>query len=169
MALAPTFTAVVRWRGPEPTIEIETRHPGFSSPEDAALFANAFSPNAPLALRLASKTSLQMLMLDGHYVDWPVGGVTVWVLRDAASPEAELAIADDDHFQPRPFTGFEFLPSALGDYEQAQYAVLDQKGSPVDVVVDWDERDHLRVTVRWDAAEEDGEDVQSFVGSIPQG
>ena len=165
MALTPTFTAVVRWRGPDPTIEIETRHPGFGTPEDAALFANAFSPNAPLGLRLAAKSSLQLLRSDDHYLDWPGGEATVWVLPAAASTGNEVVVASDDDLEAQPFADFPFPASAFGDYEQAQYAVLDQNGSPIDVVVDWDERDRLRVTVRWDAT---ATDVEAFLGSIPQ-
>lgn len=166
MEPTPKFTAVVRWRGPDPSIEIETRHPGFDTPEDAALFANAFGPNAPLALRLASVASVQLLKLDGRYVDWPAGRVTVWVLPSVAAAEDELVVTSDEDFEPHQLTDFSIPSSAVGDYEQAQYGVLDGNGSPVDVVVDWDETDHLRVTVRWDTAE--AEDVQLVLSSVLQ-
>jgi len=166
MALTPRFTALVRWRGPDPSIEIETRHSGFDTPEDAALFANAFSPDAPLSLRLAARSSLQLLKADGHYVEWPTEGVTVWVLPPVAAAVDDLVVASDEDFEPYRFADLSIPTSALGDYEQGQYAVLDGNGSPVDVVVDWDETDHLRVTVRWDAT--DANDVQLVLSSVLQ-
>ena len=29
------YTAVLRWKGPDPALELETRHQGFQNPEDA--------------------------------------------------------------------------------------------------------------------------------------
>ena len=160
MACTPTFTAVVRWRGPDPTIEIETRHPGFSTPEDAALFANAFAPDAPLGIRLPRNNWLLLLMPDGNYVRSLGTDITVWAFPSGASNGDDLAVANDNDFEPHPFANFGFPSSAFGDYDQAQYAVLDQEGAPVDVVVDFDEHDHLRVTVERDATPED---VRAFL------
>lgn len=44
---ALTYTAIIRWRGPDPTLELVTRHPGFTSPEEAALYANGIPPPTP--------------------------------------------------------------------------------------------------------------------------
>jgi len=154
MALVPTFTAVVRWRGPDPTIELETRHPGFRTPEEAALFANAFSPNAPLGLRLSSKTDLRLLMVDGHYARWLVGEVTIWVLTVFESDSDGFVVANDNDFEAKSFLEYPLPPSAFGDYEQAQYGVVDPEGSPVDVSLDWDDQDRLRVTVNFDIADD---------------
>jgi hypothetical protein len=154
-ALSPTFTAVVRWRGPDPTIELETRHPGFRTPEDAALFANAFSPNAPLGLRLASKTDLQLLMVDGHYFRWIGGEVTVWALTVFESDSDGFIIANDNDFEAKSFLEYPFPATAFGDYEQAQYGVLDHEGELVDLVLDWDDQDRLRITVHQDATDEE--------------
>ena len=154
MASAATFTAVVRWRGPDPTIELETRHPGFRTPEDAALFANAFSPNAPLGLRLTSNTDLHLLMVDGHYVRWLVGDVTIWVLTVFESDSDGFVVANDNDFEAKSFLEYPLPPSAFGDYEQAQYGVVDREGSPVDIILDWDDQDRLRVTVNFHITED---------------
>jgi hypothetical protein len=168
MASAATFTAVVRWRGPDPTIELETRHPGFRTPEDAALFANAFSPNAPLGLRLASKTELHLLMVDGHYARWLGGDVTVWVLPlDESSTAGDLVVANDNDFEAKSFLEYRLPPSAFGDYEQAQYGVLDHEGAPVDIILDWDDQDRLRITVHQDATDEELRTL-FFIGTHPQ-
>lgn len=34
-----SYTAVLRWKGPDPALELETRHTGFAIPEDAAVTA----------------------------------------------------------------------------------------------------------------------------------
>lgn len=141
------FTAIIRWRGPDPTVEIETRHRGFASPEEAALFANALDQGAPLGLRLGSLPEPELLMQDGYYVPYPAADTTVWTIPGLSAGEFELVVTDDSDFEPYPFAGFPFDASARGHYEQAQYAVLAPDGSRVNVSVDWDDFDHLRVTV----------------------
>ncbi len=159
------FTAVLRWQGPDPSIEIETRHPGFDTPEDAALFANGLLPNAPIELHLVSRGLLELLKPDGHCVEWPAQGATVWALPADATKGDELVLASDDDFKPHQFADFAFPPSAFGEYMQGQFAVLDRDGSPVDVVVELREHGHFRITVRWDTAA--AEDVLAFIGSVP--
>ncbi len=141
------FSALIRWRGPDPTVEIETRHHGFDSPEEAALFANAFAPGAPLALRLRAGEDVELLMPEGHYLPHPASDTTVWTIPGLSAAEFEITVTDDGDFEPFPFAGFPFEGSAHGQYEQAQYAVLAQDGSRVNVTLDWDDFDHLRVTV----------------------
>jgi hypothetical protein len=148
-----SYTALIRWQGPDPAVEIETRHPGFTEPEEAALFANSFSPDAPLSLRVGADASLSLLLSDGRYVKF-AGDVTLWTLglsdSRPASPDdtgPELLLAHDEDFQAHPLDHIRDTPSAHGDYEQAQYAVLTDDGYPLDVIVDWDESDHLRMTV----------------------
>jgi hypothetical protein len=141
------FTALIRWRGPDPTLEIETRHGGFASPEEAALFANALAPGAPLGLRLGLPDAPELLMPDGYYVPYPPSDTTVWTIPGLSASEFELVLTDDSDFEPFPWAGFPFDSSARGDYEQAQYAVLAPDGSRVNVSVEWDDFDHLRVTV----------------------
>jgi hypothetical protein len=167
MASSATFTAVIRWRGPDPTIELETRHPGFRTPEDAALFANAFFPNAPLGLRLTSKTDLHLLMVDGHYVRWLVGDVTIWVLTVFESDSDGFVVANDNDFEAKSFLEYPLPPSAFGDYEQAQYGVLDNEGALIDIILDWDDQDRLRITVHQDATDEELKTL-FFIGTHPQ-
>jgi hypothetical protein len=147
-----TFTALMRWRGPDPTIEIETSHPGFATPENAALFANGFSPNTPVELRLWSDSTLDFLLASGDYVRWHGGDVKVWALAPAAG---EPIAAIDSEFEAKPFADFRFPATAFGDYRQTQYAVLDQKGNPIDLVVDWDEKSRLRITVPMNGSDEE--------------
>ncbi len=161
------FTALIRWRGPDPTIEIETRHKGFPSPEEAALFANALAPAAPLVLRLGSPEAPELLMPDGFYVPHSPADTTVWTIPGLSPSEFELVITDDADFEPYPFAGFPFDASARGEYEQAQYAVLAPDGSRVNVSVDWDDFDHLRVTV--EESEVPADTPPSFaLGALPK-
>jgi len=160
--LTSGFTALIRWRGPDPTLELETRHKGFPSPEEAALFANAFAPAAPLGLRLGSAAAPELLMPDGLYVSHPPADTTVWTIPGLSPTEFELVVTDDADFEPFPFAGFPFDASARGQYEQAQYAVFAPDGSRVDVTVDWDDFDHLRVTV-----EESLEDTHTDTEASP--
>ena len=70
MLLSPletSYTALIRWQGPDPAVEIETRHPGFATPEEAALFANALSPDAPIGLHASQDASLNLLVSDGQH------------------------------------------------------------------------------------------------------
>lgn len=149
-----SFAAVMRWQGPDPAVEIETRHPGFPTPETAALFANGFSPNTPMGLRLGRGHTIELLLQDDRYVRWQSADVTVWLLKGGSSDD-DLIIADDADFEPKRFADFVPPPTALGDYMQAQYAVLDHHGEPVDLVVDWDGKERVRITVHQAASEEE--------------
>ncbi|HEX7508663.1 MAG TPA: hypothetical protein VF550_17960 [Polyangia bacterium] len=60
------------------------------------------------------------------------------------------------------------MKTAHGDYEQAQFGVLDQDDSPLDVRVDWDERDHLRVTVEEDSPSPESALPTFVLGSLPE-
>ncbi len=161
------FTAVIRWRGPDPTLEIETRHGGFASPEEAALFANALAPAAPLGLRIGASDTAELLMPDGNYVRHPTAETTVWTIPGLSASEFEVAVTDDADFEPFPVAGFPFDASARGDYEQAQYAVLAPDGSRVNVSVEWDDFDRLRVTVEESLTDEDATPMFA-IGGLPK-
>jgi hypothetical protein len=166
-----SFTAVVRWRGPDPAVEIETHHPGFETPEEAALFANAVSPGSPLGLRVLGDRALELVLADGQHVGPEGAAITVWTLAsavaDATDADAtDVVVANDEDFAPHPFGGFSFPPSAYGDYEQAQFGVLDDHSRALNVVVDWDEADHLRVTVEQPATPDDTEPTFAL-GTLP--
>ena len=163
----PRFTAIIRWRGPDPTIELETRHPGFQSPEEAALFANVIPPESPLALRLAAGPTIELLQPDGRYVSFPPTDACVCRLPLGALSTHEIVVANDNDFEPHAFSEFLFPASALGDYDQAQYAVLDQAGNPLDVVVEWDEAEHLKVTVQ-ETSVSDEPETTFVLGALPQ-
>jgi hypothetical protein len=86
-------------------------------------------------------------MPDGYYVPHPAVDTTVWTIPGLTASEFDLVVTDDDDFEPFPFAGYPFDASARGEYEQAQYAVTAPDGLRVNVSVDWDDLDHLRVTV----------------------
>ena len=86
-------------------------------------------------------------MPEGYYLPHPASDATVWTIPGLSAAEFEVVVTDDGDFEPFPFAGFPFDASAHGQYEQAQYAVLAQDGSRVNVSLDWDDFDHLRVTV----------------------
>jgi len=164
----PFFTAIIRWRGPDPAIEIETRHPGFSTPEEAALFANVILPESPLGLRLASGGALELLLPDGRYLALADGDVIVWRIPTRALHATDFVVANDNDFEPHPFSTYRPPRSALGDYEQAQYAVLDPNGTPIDVLVEWDEAEHLKVTVQQTVASDEQAEPAFAIGSLPE-
>jgi hypothetical protein len=115
-----------------------------------------FRREAPLGLRVAADTSLHLLLPDGNYVRFLNANVTLRVLavpQEQSSADDTLPggflLSDDDDFVPHVFDEIRAMPSACGMYVQAQYAVLTDDGYPLDVCVDWDETDHLRVTVNF--------------------
>lgn len=162
-----SYTAVIRWRGPDATVELETRHDGFLVPEEAALFANALSTTSPLALRLSPDVDPVLLLCDGQDVPFYATGITVWSLMPSDTEEGELRVATDSDFESHRLLGFHLPASAYGEYEQAQYAVLDGTGTRVDVVVDWDEADHLRVTVEEETAADESQ-PSLVLGALPE-
>jgi len=162
-----SYTALIRWRGPDPAVEIETRHPGFYTPEDAALFANGISSPSPVALHLFSNGSIHLGLNDGRDVPFLTDAVILWILPAKSANTNSLQVVNDDDFHPTALAAAPTLQSAHGDYEQAQYGVLDRDDSPISVIVDWDESDHLRVTVEEDSPSP--ERLPTFVlGSLPQ-
>src|ERR1039458_8551916 len=109
-----------------------------------------------------------LLMVDGHYARWLGGDVTVWVLPlDESSTAGDLVVANDNDFEAKSFLEYRLPPSAFGDYEQAQYGVLDHEGAPVDIILDWDDQDRLRITVHQDATDEELRTL-FFIGTHPQ-
>jgi hypothetical protein len=160
-----TFTALMRWHGPDPTIEIETRHLGFRAPETAALFANGFPPNAPLGLLLTPDKTVQLLLKDDDYVDWHGADVTVWVLSAGRATGDELIAWTEG--QPKPFAEFTFPPPAFGRYHRTGFAVLDQDGLRVELAVDLICEDRIRVIIHQAATDEDVP-AFFFMGALPK-
>ena len=166
MPLKPTYSALIRWRGPDPAVEIETQHPGFHTPEEAALFANGISPCSPVALRLFPNAAVHLILNDDRIVAFPFDAITIYVLPPKFLTSEPLQVANDTDFETRPLSAVPSMPTAHGDYEQAQFGVLDQDDSPLDVRVDWDEGDHLRVTVEENSAPPD-HSTEFVLGSLP--
>ena len=61
------------------------------------------------------------------------------------------------------------LPTRSVTTARAQYGVLYHEGNPVDLVVDWDEEDRLRITVRMAASEEEVRALLPGIGVICPG
>jgi hypothetical protein len=132
----PTFTAAIRWRGPDPLVDLETRHPGFRNPEEASRFADGSTGNSPQRLRLRAHGVL-LVLGTGDWVDYPYDLFTVWVRRQS----------DAGTYEPHPFSQLTGYPSALGDYRRAGYAVLGPGGSCISLVIDFDNADRLTIKV----------------------
>ena len=58
------YTTVLRWKEPDPALELETCHAGFAIPEEAAIFASAFSETSPARLKLG-RTGLRLFLVEG--------------------------------------------------------------------------------------------------------
>jgi len=159
-----SFTAVIRRRGPDPAVEIETQHPGFDSPEEAALFANGIRTMSPQSLRLLSDTRIALVLGDGRCVQFILDTVTAWVLRPKTS-SADVIVANDNDYAPQPLDSLRQLPSAHGYYELAQYRVLGPADEPVNVTVELTEAGRLRVTVDERCQ---GAEPSVFMGSLPE-
>jgi hypothetical protein len=86
------YTAVLRWKGPDPALELETRHAGFAIPEDAALFANAFSDNSPERLKLG-RTGLRLFLVDGTSTSLTFELVTAWI-AEIHEEESDESVID---------------------------------------------------------------------------
>jgi len=144
---APTYTALIRWRGPDPSLEIETSHAGFASPEEAALYANGISPASPQGLHLSSDGSATLHLGDHQEIPCRRDQMTIWAIAPEALAASDIVVAGDGDFVPVAISEIPLRSGAHGDYLQAQYGVLDQDDKPVDVQVTWDEAERLRVTV----------------------
>jgi hypothetical protein len=162
------YTAVLRWKGPDPALELETRHAGFAIPEEAALFANSFAENSPERLKLG-RTGLRLFSVDGTSTSLTFELVTAWI-AEIPEEESDVLIIDDSDFQP--FLGSQArLPerhTAYGNYEIAQFAVLGPDAKPIQVSVSMDDEEHLRVTVEEIFEEPSEEEATSMIGSLPK-
>ena len=162
------YTAVLRWKGPDPALELETRHAGFAIPEEAALFANSFSENSPERLHLGI-TGLRLFSLDGTNKSLTFALVTAWI-ADFPQDVGGVLIADDSDYQP--FLGsLARLPERLtahGDYVIAQYAVLGPDEKPIQVSVAMVGEEHLRVTVDEIFEEPNEEETTPILGAMPK-
>jgi hypothetical protein len=146
--MAPTtYTAIIRWRGPDPALELETTHTGFPSPEEAALYANGIPPRTPTGLHLFPDGSAVFMLND--YTETPCSPeqLTIWALPSDILATSDVIVANDNDFAPVHPGELAVRFSAHGDYLQVQYGVLDANGAPLDVQIDWDDGNHLRVTV----------------------
>jgi hypothetical protein len=135
----PTFTAAIRWRGHDPSVDLETRYPGFRDKVEAARFAAGACDSSPQALHLrfdGALPSISLVLGQGRCVDSPYDLVIVWT----SSPDGRHPS------QPHPFADLVDYPSACGNYRRIGCAVLDPDGSPVSIVIDFENADRLEVT-----------------------
>ncbi len=142
-----TYTAIIRWRGPDPALELETTHTGFQTPEEAALYANGIPPRTPIGLQVLPDGTAVFTLND--YTETPCSReqLTVWALSPNVEATSDLIVACENDFEPVHPGELAVRFSAQGDYLQVQYGVLDPNGTPLDVRIGWDDGDHLRVTV----------------------
>ncbi len=142
-----TYTAIIRWRGPDPALELETTHTGFPTPEEAALYANGISPRTPIGLQVLPDGTAVFTLND--YTEMPCSReqLTVWALSPDVEATSDLIVASENDFEPVHPGELAVRFAAQGDYLQIQYGVLDASGNPLDVRIGWDDTNRLRVTV----------------------
>lgn len=131
----PSFTAAIRWRGPAPDVQLETRHPGFRDADAACDFAGGGASNSPQVLRLGK--GRVDLLIDQNYVNFPYDLTIAW-MRPSDGKRA---------FASHPFRDLADRPDAHGEYKRVGYAVLGPDGSPVRMVIDFDNADRLSISV----------------------
>ena len=129
------FTAAIRWRGPDPTIQLETRHPGFATEADAVRFAGGDTEASASALFLRPEGIWLGLGTDG-LVEYPYDYVVGWIRRST----------EDRSFEMCDYRDVSRRPSSHGKYERAGYAILGPDGSPVREVIEFDNMPVLEVT-----------------------
>jgi hypothetical protein len=142
-----TYTAIIRWRGPDSALELETTHTGFPTPEEAALYANGIPPRTPIGLHVLPDGTAVFMLND--YTETPCSPeqLTVWTLSPSVEATSNVIVASENDFEPVHPGELAVRFSAQGDYLQVQYGVLDPNGTPLDVQIGWDDRNRLRVTV----------------------
>ena len=129
------FTALVRWFGPDPAVELETRFPGFDSPREAALFAASALSLSPHGLRL-SAARIDLLFGHGDTVDFPYDTVTAWILTPPQTAGDPRDPANPSKFQMHSHSALAAYRTAHGHYKRAWYAVLGPDGIPVRVAIE---------------------------------
>lgn len=156
-----TYTAIIRWRGPDPALELETRHTGFPTPEEAALYANGIPPRTPIGLHVLADGTAVFMLNDYTETPCPPEQLTIWALSPTVEATSDVIVACENDFEPVHPGELAVRFSAQGDYLQVQYGVLDASGNPLDVRIDWDDGNHLRVTVAEDPVTSRSEREQS--------
>lgn len=142
-----TYTAIIRWRGPDPALELETTHTGFPTPEEAALYANGIPPRTPIGLQVLPDGTAAFILND--YTETPCSReqLTVWALSPNVEASTDVIVASESAFEPVHPGELAVRFAAQGDYLQVQYGVLTASGTPLDVRIGWDDANRLRVTV----------------------
>lgn len=161
------FAARIRWQAEaDPAWELETHHPGFSSAEDAALFANGYGDAGVADLRLDGG-NLLLTLTDGSTAALAADGASVWHFAGAID---ENTVARDVDFERVDLT-FSALSSRGidGGFVPLVYAVLGPNAEPLDVSINVDELGMLRVTVeRNPAGAPPPPDASLLFGVIPR-
>jgi hypothetical protein len=132
-----TFTAAIRWLGPDKAVQIETRHPGFEDLEVATSFAAGICNDSPKNLRLNNTDAVMLLLGDGRQVDYPYDLVIAWI-----SPTC-----GGRGFQSHRLSSLADHPDANGEYRRAGYAVLGSDGTPIRTVIDFDNADRIAISI----------------------
>jgi hypothetical protein len=160
------FTARLRWQADaDPCWELETAHSGFTTPEDAALFANGFAAAGADDLRLLAGR-LVMTLTDGTMLDLHPDAVQIWHLPDDGQ---EHQVADDGDFRRSLLTLAELSEAGLdGGFNQIKYGVTTLTGEPVDVAINLDDTGVLSLTVEERAADEVTQEASFILGIIPK-
>jgi hypothetical protein len=128
------FTALIRWFGPDPAVELETHFPGFDSPRQAALFAASALPTSPHGLRL-SATHIDLLFGHGDYVNFPYDTITAWIMTPPETAGDPRDPANPSKFQTHSHAALAAYRTAHGHYKRAWYAVLGPSGIPLQVEI----------------------------------
>ena len=129
------YTALIRWRGPDPAVELETKYPGFYDSREAALFAGSALPTSPHRLRL-SGTRIDLLFGHGEYVNFPYDTLTAWIMTPPEMSGDPRDPANPSRFQMHSHSALAAYRTAHGEYTRAWYAVLGPDGKPVRVEID---------------------------------
>jgi hypothetical protein len=128
------FVVTIRWRGPDPKVQLETKHLGFKTAHDAARFAGRNCEGAADSLVFGPRGAWLMFG-KSEIVAVPHDRIVGWV----------RARSGERRFERSAFQEVALRASAFGEYEQCGYVVLGPDGTPVRVAVAGEEDDTLPV------------------------
>jgi hypothetical protein len=131
-----TYAALIRWRGPDPAVELEIQCPGFANPREAACFAGSMLPTSPHRLRLSATRVELLLGSGGEYVNFPYDSITAWIMTPPEMAGDPRDPANPSRFQMHSHSALAAYRTAHGDYKRVWYAVLGPDGKPVRVEID---------------------------------
>jgi hypothetical protein len=130
------FVVAIRWQGPNPNFQLQTKHSGFKTAHEAARFGGA---NATRSVRPLYFGPQGVWLAGGQneFLPVPVDRLTGWIRTNHSRS-----------FERKLFHEIAHRTSAFGEYRCCGYVVLGLDGMPTRVALSHEEEDILPVPVK---------------------